>query len=82
MATDFLFLEQNDPELARAFDRLKAAEGDVVALNPRYNETWQYMGTSKLNGGWGHEFRHRAHPQNDSRVLRTFPATTAWQPRS
>jgi len=75
---NFLFLDKDNPELARAWRLLP--DGNPVAENS--GEVWQYMGT-ELNGnggqGWYHCFRHRCY-RDEGRVYRFFPVSGSWMP--
>lgn len=69
-----VFLPVDHPEIEAAF---QALPGGPAAYNERYGEVWEYMGTARIASGrlvgrYQHEFRHRAHPDYDERVYRTF----------
>lgn len=49
-----------------------------VAWNEDYAQGWQYMGTWSRGGVVTHEFRHRAHPTTNERIVTRIPASSAY----
>lgn len=76
------FLLNDDPELQVAWQQFE----DPVMHNPATGEYLQYMGTVArpgdgfVDGGYVHQFRHRAVPGTNTRQYWNIPATHGWKP--
>lgn len=79
---EWALLEPRSPEWKAAWKGLAHLTGDddFEAHNERSGEVWQYMGSVRHAGAWGHEFRHRDHPLTGRRWVLTVRATPAWGP--
>lgn len=70
--TEFIYLDQDDNELQRAWGIIGNYDSDLGVVDPMSaendGERWQYMGTSPKDGIWHHCFRHRYHPVIGDRV--------------
>ena len=79
---EWALLEPRSREWKEAWRGLCQATGDddFVAENETSGEVWQYMGSVRHAGAWGHEFRHRDHPLTGRRWVLTVRASPAWGP--
>ncbi len=76
---DWAMLAPRSSEWNEAWKRLAEATGDddFAARNDRNGEVWQYLGSPRHAGVWGHEFRHRDHPLLGRRWVLTVPASAS-----
>lgn len=81
---EWAMLAPRSSEWNEAWKRLAEATGDddFVARNERSFEVWQYLGSARHAGVWGHEFRHRDHPLSDRKVVLSVGASPKWAPPS
>jgi hypothetical protein len=79
---EWALLEPRSREWKEAWKGLAELTGDVdfEAENKSTGEVWQYMGSVRHAGAWGHEFRHRDHPLTGRRWVLTVRASPAWGP--
>lgn len=77
-------MNPDHPEYQYMWDRLSKLEinrpvpDKFVAWNEQYGESWQYMGTWSKEGAVTHEFRHRAHPTTNEKIVIRIPASSAY----
>lgn len=74
------FVERGSPEWERMWSLMG---GDRAEQCPETGEVWQYMGTERVAkrllefpGELVHHFRHRNHPEDGKRRMRSIPAST------
>jgi hypothetical protein len=79
---EWALLEPRSREWKEAWKGLAYLSGDddFEAENKLNGEVWQYMGSVRHAGAWGHEFRHREHPLTGRRWVLTVRASPAWGP--
>lgn len=79
---EWALLEPRSREWKEAWRALaeRTGDDDREAENERSGEVWQYMGSVRHAGAWGHEFRHRDHPLTGRRWVLTVKASPAWGP--